>query len=165
MKAGTVTQIKKKKLIKQLELKIPPPVQALICMGLMKIIALGDTQFILSKRLYVFLYISSLGGLFALWAVFDCYRNKTTIHPQNPQKTNCLITLGAFRFSRNPMYLGLYVSLLGWGIYLGNFGAILFSTGFPFAITVLQILPEERILAKKFGSRYRKYTEEVRRWI
>ena len=165
MKAQTIRRVKKKRLFQQLELKIPPPIQTIVCMGCMKVIALGETHWMLSKRFYAFWYFVTLGCTFALWAIIDCYRHKTTIHPQDPSKTSVLITSGAFQYSRNPMYLSLYVCILSWGLYLGNLWGILFSISFPLSITILQILPEERALFKRFGASYQEYTREVRRWI
>ena len=131
----------------------------------MKMMALKQTHFVLPKRLYIFILISGLACLFALWAVLTCLEHKTTIHPHSPEKTSCLLTSGAFHYSRNPMYFSLFLFLFAWGLYLGNFVAIIFSKFFLLSITILQIIPEEKALLKRFGTKYEEYQSSVRRWI
>jgi protein-S-isoprenylcysteine O-methyltransferase Ste14 len=63
------------------------------------------------------------------------------------------------------MYLGLLMVLLGWAIYLSNLLAVAFLPVFVAYLNRFQILPEERILALKFGSDYAAYRTRVRRWI
>jgi protein-S-isoprenylcysteine O-methyltransferase Ste14 len=75
------------------------------------------------------------------------------------------VTGGFYRMTRNPMYLGLAISLAGIAILFGTLAAFL---PLPFFMIVIQrrfILKEEAMLAVKFGDQYRKYCNSVRRWI
>lgn len=92
-------------------------------------------------------------------------RAKTTVSPLRPDKASALVTGGLYGMSRNPMYLGLVILLLGWGLRLGDGFALLIPPLFLWAITVLQIKPEERALSAKFGAAYEAYRARVRRWI
>ncbi len=98
-------------------------------------------------------------------AVIQFIRYRTTINPLNPDGTSTLVTDGLYRFSRNPMYAGMLILLIGWLVRLGNAVNILPLLGFILAMTVLQIRPEELVLQQKFGSDYEAYCRRVPRWI
>ena len=72
---------------------------------------------------------------------------------------------GLYAFSRNPMYLGLSLGLFGWSLYLSAPLSLLGLAGFMFAITRLQIIPEERALEERFGEEFSAYQTKVRRWL
>jgi protein-S-isoprenylcysteine O-methyltransferase Ste14 len=95
------------------------------------------------------------------WKLF--VKNKTT---QNPFKyPSKLITIGVYRASRNPMYLGMLVFLLGLAVLMGSLIAFIFPVIF-FIIMEKKFIPlEEKNMEKQFGKKYRKYKSEVRRWI
>lgn len=98
-------------------------------------------------------------------ALLTLYLGKTTIDPRFPYKTIRVITKGIYGYSRNPIYLGLLVVLLGWNLYLNSFYA---TPGLPlymWLVTWLQIIPEESALADRFGNAYREYCLRVRRWL
>ena len=82
-----------------------------------------------------------------------------------PENTQILVTTGMYRFSRNPMYLGLLLLLTGWSIYLGAVSAILLLPLFVLVLTKMQIQPEEIILEELFGQSYIEYKLKVHRWI
>jgi protein-S-isoprenylcysteine O-methyltransferase Ste14 len=63
------------------------------------------------------------------------------------------------------MYLGLLLVLTGWTVYQSNAAAFIAPVLFVAYITRFQILPEERVLAAKFGPAYESYRRTVRRWI
>ena len=64
------------------------------------------------------------------------------------------------------MYLGLLIVLVGWGFWTGTLiGAFAGPIFFIAIMTRLQIGPEERFLAEKFGDDYTEFTERTRRWI
>ncbi|MHC1782286.1 MAG: isoprenylcysteine carboxylmethyltransferase family protein [Anaerolineaceae bacterium] len=92
-------------------------------------------------------------------------RASTSTDPLRPGSASALVTSGIYRFSRNPMYLGMAVVLLGWGLFLMNFISLALVSFFVTYITLFQILPEERLLAARFGDVYRSYGKKVRRWI
>ena len=93
-------------------------------------------------------------------------RARTTYDPHRIDDTSALVTTGPYRFTRNPMYLGLLGVLVALGLVLGELISLVFgSLLFVIVITVLQIRPEERILAAKFGAAFDDYRSRVRRWI
>ncbi|MFM9500577.1 methyltransferase family protein, partial [Streptomyces galilaeus] len=75
------------------------------------------------------------------------------------------VTSGIFAYTRNPMYLGWTVVLLGWAVFLGGVWTVLGPIAFVAFVSRFQILPEEKALAGKFGSSYDSYKKKVRRWI
>lgn len=90
---------------------------------------------------------------------------RTTLLPLRPQRTTALVTTGIFRWTRNPMYLGLVAALIGWAAYLSAAWSLLGPVLFVLYINRFQIQPEERVLTELFGTDYADYTRRVRRWI
>lgn len=89
----------------------------------------------------------------------------TTISPLQPAKASQLVTDGVFRFSRNPMYLGLLLLLAGWAAWLGSASPWLVLPPFAIFMTVVQIAAEEEALTRVFGAAYLAYRRSVPRWI
>lgn len=87
------------------------------------------------------------------------------MNPIKPMTTSSLVTGGAFRFTRNPMYLSLLLYLIAWAVYLSNVWALLLVPMFVLYINEFQIKPEERALSSLFGPEYAAYKEMVRRWL
>lgn len=75
------------------------------------------------------------------------------------------MTGGIYRHTRNPMYLGQALVLLGGMLWLGSAVALLVVPLFVGWITRFQILPEERVLSARFGADYAAFRREVRRWL
>jgi protein-S-isoprenylcysteine O-methyltransferase Ste14 len=139
-----------------LENRIPPPLVALIMAVLMLAAArvtpampISDTM-----RIAVAVVVAMLGGISAVLGFRAFGRAKTTVDPVKIQEASALVTTGIYRYTRNPMYLGLTLLLLGWGIYLSAPWAMLGPAAFMFFITRFQIIPEERILEAKFGTAF-----------
>ncbi|MFN8429898.1 MAG: isoprenylcysteine carboxylmethyltransferase family protein [Spirosomataceae bacterium] len=88
---------------------------------------------------------------------------KTSIQPfETPDK---LVSNGTFRYSRNPIYLGMTLALLGISVLLGSLTAFL-PTSIFWGIMNFKIIPsEEKILEKTFGNSFTAYKSNVRRWI
>lgn len=108
----------------------------------------------------------ALAGAFISAAGFvSFWRARTTINPLRPDRASRLVTTGVYRFSRNPMYLGLTITLVGWALYLLSLPALLAPVAFVLCIHRFQVLPEERILAERFGIDYEHYRDRVPRWI
>lgn len=76
-----------------------------------------------------------------------------------------MVTEGVYRYTRNPMYLGLACATLAWSLYLQNIAALLFVIAFVAYMTHFQIKPEERALQALFGDEYTKFSSSVRRWL
>ncbi len=89
----------------------------------------------------------------------------TTLNPMKPSSASSLVRSVIYRFTRNPMYLGLFFVLIGWALYLSNILALLFLPAFIFYMNRFQIEPEERALTERFGQEYLEYASRVRRWI
>jgi protein-S-isoprenylcysteine O-methyltransferase Ste14 len=76
-----------------------------------------------------------------------------------------LILQGPYRFTRNPMYVGVTVFLIGLGLALNNLWISLFAAPALLAVHFIAVLPEERYLTEKFGDSYRSFLARVRRYI
>ena len=86
--------------------------------------------------------------------------------PANPYvATTALATGGPYRFSRNPMYLGLVLMTVGLGLVLNSMWFLLAAVAVMLALRNLVIAHEERYLEQKFGDAYRSYRQRVRRWL
>ena len=70
-----------------------------------------------------------------------------------------------FKYTRNPMYLGMVIFLIGLSIYNGLIIGLIFVPLFIAYISFFQIKPEEAAMIKIFGDDYRTYMQKVRRWI
>lgn len=90
-------------------------------------------------------------------------RARTTIMPHRAAEH--LVTSGPFSFTRNPIYLGNTMLMIGIGLIVGIAWFILLAPLAAFATTRLAIEREERHLATRFGRKYRDYAKKVRRWI
>lgn len=90
---------------------------------------------------------------------------RTTFDPSKPREASCLVTGGVFRVSRNPMYLGLLLLLVGWALWLGTVSPWLVLPLFVIIISVAYIVPEEHALEERFGETYFAYRHSVGRWI
>ena len=72
---------------------------------------------------------------------------------------------GVYTITRNPMYLGLAIVLLGWACFLSNALAFAFIPAFVLYMNRFQIGPEEAVLGGMFGEQYTSYRSRVRRWL
>ena len=106
-----------------------------------------------------------VGICLAIAGVKSFARAKTTVNPTTPAATSALVVTGVYRFTRNPMYLGMLLVLLGWAVYLANAIAFLLVPVFLLYISRFQIVPEERVLQEKFGAVFATYKARVRRWL
>jgi protein-S-isoprenylcysteine O-methyltransferase Ste14 len=89
--------------------------------------------------------------------------HKTTVKPFEISQT--LLTDGVFRITRNPMYLGMVLILLGVAMLLGTLSPFLICVAFAVLIHVRFILVEEQMLAERFGRQWEDYRDRTRRWI
>ena len=122
-------------------------------------------SFVFSYKLQLGIFVSTIGFLLLIISIKSFIDNKTTINPLNLKKSTYLVTSGVFRFSRNPMYLGMLLFLLGAAIILNIIGGLIISILFIFYMNFFQIIPEEKALENLFGKNYRNYRKTVRRWI
>lgn len=150
-----------------LELKVPPLVLVLILAGAMWFAAmqLPSLAITLPWRHGLAVTISSVGILFILAGVYAFQKAKTTVNPTKPAAASSVVTSGVYRFSRNPMYVGFLLALIGWAIILSHTLPFLFLPAFAAYMNRFQISPEERALSAKFGDEYETYKQAVRRWL
>jgi protein-S-isoprenylcysteine O-methyltransferase Ste14 len=76
-----------------------------------------------------------------------------------------LLTGGAYRLSRNPMYTGLAIAYLGLALLLGSWWPLALWPLVIVAVRQLVIRPEEQYLTQRFGQTYAGYQSRVRRWL
>lgn len=77
-----------------------------------------------------------------------------------------LVTEGVFKYTRNPMYLGLVVAMLGFSLLMGSaITSILLTALFLLITDRWYIAFEEQVMHRKFGLDYEEYCRKVRRWI
>jgi protein-S-isoprenylcysteine O-methyltransferase Ste14 len=110
-------------------------------------------------------FVATLAATMMVSAALQFRRARTTGNPMKPDTATALVTTGVFAYSRNPMYLGLALILAGWAFWLGALTPWLVLPLFTTAITVLQILPEERALANLFGQDFANYRRTTDRWF
>jgi len=150
-----------------LELRVPPPLVALFTAGLSWLAswAAPTLGFILLHRNAIVFASFVAGVCVALLGVASFRQARTTLNPLKPEKSSALVMSGIYRYTRNPMYLGLLLALLGWAFFLSNALAFLFLPAFILYMNRFQIAPEERVLASMFGQEFTAYLSKVRRWL
>jgi protein-S-isoprenylcysteine O-methyltransferase Ste14 len=89
----------------------------------------------------------------------------TTVNPHQPEQTSALVTGGIYAWTRNPMYLGLTMVLIGWATSLGTLTPFAGPVLFVLLIEWVQIHPEEHALSVRFGKEYADYCARVNRWF
>ena len=145
--------------------KIPPPLVVLI---------LVISTFFSSKKIdliqipfqsLISIFILSIGILILLNPVLKFKKSKTTINPIKFKKVNKLVTSGIYKYSRNPMYLGLLMIVVSSSIFYLKIYSILTPLFFYLWINRFQIKREEVFLTEKFGEDYLSYKKKTRRWI
>ena len=146
-------------------LKIPPPLLVLI---------LVVSSFFSSKKINIILIpnqnivsiiILLVGLLILIIPVSNFIKYKTTIDPIKFKKVNKLITSGIYKYSRNPMYLGLLMIVISSSILYLNIYSVTTPFLFYWWINRFQIKREEIFLTEKFGKEYLSYKTKTRRWI
>jgi protein-S-isoprenylcysteine O-methyltransferase Ste14 len=150
-----------------LELKVPPPVVAVLAAGFIwgASRAVPTLGFTLPHRNAFFVALLLAGIFVAISGVTAFRRAKTTVNPLKPEQASTLVRSGIYRYTRNPMYLGLLLALLGWALFVSNVIAFVLLSAFVLYLNRFQIAPEERVLASKFGQEFAAYKAKVRRWL
>ena len=109
-------------------------------------------------------WLPILVGVGIQLAAFARFRHhRTPVMPGRRAAT--LVTGGVYRLTRNPMYLGMVLILLGGVIIGGSLGPAIVPPLFVWVVQRRVIAPEERALAAHFGDAYRDYCARVRRWV
>ena len=144
---------------------IPPPVITLICALLIYLSKslFPELTFNYSNQLCLFFLISGFSIILISFQTFK--KEKTTINPIKIEKATSLVTSGIFKYSRNPMYLGMVLILISTAVKFSFYGGVLVIVFFVYFITIFQILPEEKAMKKLFGEDFLKYKNKTRRWL
>lgn len=153
--------------MKKLELLLPPPVITL-CSGLFmwllaKLLPTLSLNWPYRTELGVLMIL--IGLAIGLSGVREVVKAKTTMNPKQPGDASRLVSSGIYKYSRNPMYLGLLCLLTAWLLYLSNPVSLIGILVFVLYITRFQIIPEERVLEEKFSGVFLSYKKQTRRWF
>jgi len=150
-----------------LELKIPPAVLVAFTGALMWLASAATpaTTLVLPGRSWGAAILMLTGVIIAGLGVASFRRAKTTVNPMKPASASVLVDGGIYRLTRNPMYLGFLLGLLGWAIFLSNIVAFLLLPTFILYMNRFQIEPEEKALVALFGQTFVAYKTRVRRWL
>ena len=146
-------------------LKIPPPLLVLILVVSNYFSSKKIDLILLPNQDITSIIIFLIGMLILINPIFKFIKSKTTIDPIKFKKVNKLITSGIYRYSRNPMYLGLLILVTSTSIFYLNIFSITTPVFFYYWINRFQIKREEIFLTKKFGKEYLLYKTKTRRWI
>jgi len=150
-----------------LELRIPPPIVALLIAAITWSISVATPSVELPGliRVATAIALALAGVTTAILGVIAFRRARTTVNPLKPETTSTIVTSGIYRYTRNPMYVGLTLVLFAWAVFLSSAWALLGPVGFTLYINRFQIIPEERVLSGMFGTSYSAYQAKVRRWL
>src|SRR5262249_25122090 len=101
-------------------------------------------------------------GLF-VWAIVTMTRAGTNVPSKLP--TTAILDIGPFRFTRNPIYVGMMLGLIGLALAFNSLWLLLMLVPFALVIRYAVVAHEEAYLERKFGDVYRGYRARVRRWL
>jgi len=107
--------------------------------------------------------LACIGFLFGVGAFVEFSRARTTVDPHG--SVTQVVTTGIYRFTRNPIYMGLLLIIIGLPLNSGFYWGILLAPFFIVTMNRLVIEKEEAYLEKKFGETYTGYKSRVRRWL
>jgi protein-S-isoprenylcysteine O-methyltransferase Ste14 len=150
-----------------LELKIPPLAVGFIIGTLMWLAkrAVPALNFAFPGRHVVATVVAIAGAIIIGLGIASFRRADTTVNPMKPDTASTLVVSGIYHVTRNPMYLGFFVILIGWAIHLSNALSFGLLPAFVLYMNRFQIEPEERALTSLFGPAFESYRSRVRRWL
>ena len=145
--------------------KIIPPVYLLMTLVLMWLANryFPVYQYVQAPLAYSGIMLIFFGIIMAAISAGMFKKADTGIEPFDEATT--LVTRGFYRYTRNPMYLGMFLILLGVAILMASIGALLPLVLFILVIRYNFVAGEERFLEAAFGQKYLDYKDKVRRWI
>jgi protein-S-isoprenylcysteine O-methyltransferase Ste14 len=142
----------------------PYPVFIVIIFALVGFLIHGFfPAFIYTSSMGLSLVFFTVGIFFIAWAIRFFRVNKTTVMPFETPKQ--FIKEGPFRYTRNPIYLGMFLMLVGIYVMLGNVANVILLALFVSIMNRLIIVGEEKTLEREFGDKYVEYKASVGRWI
>ena len=145
--------------------RIPPPILTLLFIIAAFLLArFVPLPFSVPRAVeYIGFVLVVIGFLLGLGAVFAFRRARTTLDPYHP--VSSIVTSGIYGFSRNPIYLGFLLMVIGIPMNGGTYWGIILAPIFILFCNKLVIEHEETYLEKKFGEVYSSYKSRVRRWL
>lgn len=153
--------------MRSLELRIPPLVVSLLFAAAIGVLAvaspIANVPFVGQRAASAVLV--ALGIVVGVAGVLEFRRAKTTVNPLTPDKASSMVVSGIYRITRNPMYLGMALVLLGGAAWTSSLLGYSLVPLFCLYITRFQIVPEERALLAAFGDEFAVYQSRVRRWL
>ena len=145
--------------------RIPPPIVTFICGITIYYSKSFFNDFLSYSNNRISLFLLILGLFVFISAVRSFRKQKTTVNPLAPKQASSLVVSGIFKYSRNPMYLGMLIVLLSISFKFNLIGGIITSLFFYVFITKFQIIPEEVAMNELFGDQFIDYTKKTRRWV
>ncbi|HUQ87092.1 MAG TPA: isoprenylcysteine carboxylmethyltransferase family protein [Vicinamibacterales bacterium] len=116
-----------------------------------------------SIRIAAGVIVALLGVALLVSSRLHFVRTGQSVIPWTP--TPELIFQGPYRFTRNPMYVGMTLLLIGLGVAFNNLWMSAFALPALLVVHMIAVLPEEKYLSEKFGDGYRTYLARVRRYL
>lgn len=110
----------------------------------------------------IFIFAAGIAILFYCISMF-AVKGKGTLSPADPTKK--LVVSGLYKFSRNPMYIGVMLMLIGEAIFFNSGGLWIYTSIVFIAFNLFIVLHEEPRLKEDFGTEYQQYSKAVRRWV
>ena len=146
---------------------MPPPVVTAVCALMMWFLARAfpSLDVDVPARIPAAATLLIISVVIGLAALLGFRRAKTTINPLTPHASSTLVVRGIYRWSRNPMYLAMFLVLISWACIVSNGAALAMLPLFVVTLNRLQIEPEERALHARFGAEFENYRRKVRRWL
>lgn len=143
-----------------------PPVQTALWAAAQHVVARVLLERRRPSRLHKALAVTAMaaGGASASGASSRFRQRGTTFHPWAPERSTALVVDGPNAVSRNPMYVGMALVLVGSGLLSGRPATSLAAVGLMTTLTP-QIRREEAALARLFGDDWTAYAQRVRRWL
>jgi protein-S-isoprenylcysteine O-methyltransferase Ste14 len=112
---------------------------------------------------YFGLALTFVGFLLGIGAFVEFRKARTTLDPHGSVKH--LVTSGIYRFTRNPIYLGFLLMVIGFPLNSGVIWGVVLAPFYMMTMSRLVIEREEVYLGRKFKNQYTSYTSRVRRWL
>ena len=109
------------------------------------------------------LALTFIGFMLGVGAFIEFRKARTTLDPHGSVKA--LVTGGIYRITRNPIYLGFFLMVVGFPLNFGSLWGIVAAPFYATTMSRLVIEKEEAYLEKKFKDQYTGYRSRVRRWI
>ena len=148
----------------QMKTLIPPPIVTIVFLF---VIFFTKDIFRFSIELPTLLgYITIVAGLIIIFVAAKQFKAaNTTINPTKPETASVLVSNGVFSYSRNPMYLGMLIIIIGFSIIHNPIAIIVFMPLWIIYMINFQIIPEEEAMKILFKEEFLNYSKKTRRWI